>query len=381
MKVEVVSIGTELLTGDVLDINAAHIARCLEEVGIGICCRVTVGDNLDIILEALKTGLRRADVVLTSGGLGADSNDFTRDALSRISATLNHEPHDKQNSIRVLGTPGRPAHGLLHHNHQGLLICLPGDHTHMGYLLETEVLPLLSKLYHRDGTSGWLLLRTAGLMESRLMQQLGDVPIQEGQRLTYSSFAGQTDIRLYARAESPPAFQKSIQSLTAAVHERLGSHIYGQGGERLEEAVFFHLKRSAVRIVAAECHTGQTLSKSFASVPGAEMLIRFVPVNTHMELAAYLKMEPQALNSDLTRWCRLAAGRMRERSLADVGLVVYNNVTQSGVQILITLASEFGVSVMQRSFGGHPGNISQWSTNLSLVHLRRWLLAHRPVAA
>jgi hypothetical protein len=59
-----------------------------------------------------------------------------------------------------------------------------------------------------------------------------------------------------------------------------------------------------------------------------------------------------------------------------LGLVIYNNVTQGGVQILVTLASPNGVSVTQRSFGGHPDNIDQWALSLGLSHLRRWLLAH-----
>jgi hypothetical protein len=85
-------------------------------------------------------------------------------------------------------------------------------------------------------------------------------------------------------------------------------------------------------------------------------------------------------DTDLTRWCREAAERLKEKAAADIGLLVYNNITPGGIQLLITLASSSGVSVMQRSFGGHPDNIAQWASTLGMVHLRRWLLAHHPEA-
>jgi hypothetical protein len=81
-------------------------------------------------------------------------------------------------------------------------------------------------------------------------------------------------------------------------------------------------------------------------------------------------------DDDLSRWCRIAAERLLERDGVDLGLIVYKNISQGGVQLLVTLASQLGVSVTQRSFGGHPDNIDQWAATLSLSHLRRWLLAH-----
>ncbi|HEX6383482.1 MAG TPA: hypothetical protein VF177_02325 [Anaerolineae bacterium] len=78
----------------------------------------------------------------------------------------------------------------------------------------------------------------------------------------------------------------------------------------------------------------------------------------------------------MTQWCRTAAEQLRLKSETDLGLVVYKNVTRSGVQVLVTLASPTGVSVTQRSFGGHPENIDQWAFTLGLTHLRRWLLVH-----
>jgi hypothetical protein len=109
-------------------------------------------------------------------------------------------------------------------------------------------------------------------------------------------------------------------------------------------------------------------------------MVTVAPSKTGAELAQHLDLSLLTSDTDLTRWCREAAERLKEKAAADIGLLVYNNITPGGIQLLITLASSYGVSVMQRSFGGHPDNIAQWASTLGMVHLRRWLLAHHPEA-
>jgi hypothetical protein len=111
-------------------------------------------------------------------------------------------------------------------------------------------------------------------------------------------------------------------------------------------------------------------------IPGSQQMIFSLPTTTWTDLADYLHLEKLTPESDLTHWCRVAAERLLLESETDLGLVVYNNVTQGGVQVLVTLASPHGVSVTHRSFGGQPANINQWACTLGLTHLRRWLLAH-----
>lgn len=378
MKVEVISIGNELLLGDILDTNATHIIRSLDELEIGITCKVTVGDDLETIADALRSALRRADVALVTGGLGQDANDFTRPAVAQITGRTLIEAPPSVAGATILGVPGQPAHGLLFEKSAGTLICLPGSHRHMAYLLETEVLPFLQKQRHKDGTAGWVLLRTAGIMESTIIQQLSGLELDRNQRLTYASFAGQTDIRLWVNASSREAYREGMLRLINAVYRQLGDNIYGRDKDRLENILARQLMTHNIRLAVAECHTGRVLSQIMATVPGAQESAWFAPVNNQIGLAAYLGLEPLTLDSDLTRWCRLAAEMLRSQAESDLALVLYNNVSRSGVQILITLATESGLSVMQRSFGGHPDNISQWATTLALVHVRRWLLTHRP---
>ncbi len=150
----------------------------------------------------------------------------------------------------------------------------------------------------------------------------------------------------------------------------------------MEDVLLLHLQNSHIKTAAAECYTDGSLAQTLgqALTTSDEPLVTIAPSRTGDELAYHLDLEQLTGDTDLTRWCREAAERLKEKDAADVGLLVYNNVTPGGIQLLITLASAYGVSVMQRSFGGHPDNIAQWASTLSMVHLRRWLLAHYPEA-
>ena len=133
--------------------------------------------------------------------------------------------------------------------------------------------------------------------------------------------------------------------------------------------------KNGLRLHLAECYTHGIIKQTVAPLAGAENHIFLHPATTGKELEAALQLG--SLTSDnLSQWCRDAATTLRSQNNSDLSVVVYSNVTQGGVQILVTLASPNGVSVTQRSFGGHPENIDQWALTLGLTHLRRWLMVH-----
>lgn len=375
MKVEIISIGTELLVSDILDTNSAYISRSLREAKVDLTCKVTVGDNPDMIAGVLRVALERADVVLTTGGLGRGRDDFTRQAVAVVTERPLTATEPGIAGAVLLGNPDKRLTGLMVEEAAGTIVCLPGNRREVAYLLETEVLPYLRRRIAGRAKSGWLLLRTVGVMESSLKQELADITLDPNYRITFDSFAGQTSIKLWADAESEELVTQKLENLRQVIVARLGDHVYGQGQDRLEEVVLQVLTRSGIKVAIAECYTHRILARSVGLLPGSEQVIYWVPTSAGNDLATQLQIE--ALSEDnLTQWCRTAAERLRLQSGADLGLIVYNNVTQGGVQILVTLASPNGVSVTQRSFGGHPENIDQWAFTLGLTHLRRWLLVH-----
>lgn len=376
MKVEIISIGTELLVSDILDTNAAYISRSLREVNVSLTCKITVGDDPDMIANVLQTALCRADVVIATGGMGNGRDDFTRQAVAAVTnRPLTPETPGIQGAT-LLGKSDVGSTGLMLEEANSMIVCLPGNRREMSYLLEAWVLPNLRQQLSSATHTGWTLLRCVGVMESSLKQDLADLSIGADRRITFDSFAGQTNIRLQVRASTEAALQDSLRTLKTAVTQRLGDHIFGEESDRLETVVLADLAKNSIRLSLAECYTKGILANIISPlVANAKNQIKLLSTQTSDDLAATLQLKNLNPNN-LSQWCRNAATALRSQTNADLGLLVYSNVTRSGVQILVTLASPNGVSVTQRSFGGHPESIDQWAVTLGLTHLRRWLMVH-----
>lgn len=375
MKVEIISIGTELLVSDILDTNAAYISRSLREVNVNLTSKVTIGDDPKMIADAFLVALRRANMVIATGGLGSGKDDFTREAITAV--THRHsvpEPPGIHGAI-LLGDSEVGSTGLMLEEAEGVLVCLPGNRREMSYLLETEVLPYLRQQLETEMHTGWTLLRCVGVMESSLKQDLADLTTNPNHRITFDSFAGQTNIRLWAKTNSEQALQEQLQGLKTAVSQRLGDHVFGAEADRLEMVVLHNLMKNGLRLSLAECYTHGILHNTISQLAGVNEHITLHPAKTWKELGTALQLD-NLTGDNLSQWCRSAANALRSQDNSDLSLIVYSNVTQGGVQVLVTLASPNGVSVTQRSFGGHPENIDQWALTLGLTHLRRWLMVH-----
>ena len=376
MKAEIVSIGTKHLLGDVLDTNSAYISRSLQEIGAELIYKVTVGDYLEHIADALRIALARADLVLTTGGLGDQARDFTRQAAAATThASLNPITHELEGSI-LLGNQAPRFAGFILDNLPGMLVCLPGSRREMAYLLETEVFPYLRARARLK--SGMLILRTVGVMESSLRQQLADLPLAPNQWIGFDSFAGQSNIRLRVMADTEADIQVQLGMLRSTILLRLGDHVFGQDKDRLEAVILAMLGKGGYRLAVAECHTDHTLSQLLLADTAVTVTASILPlaVESEIDLASALQIEPPTPTTTITHWCRTAAEEMVRKTAVSLGLLVYNDMTPGGVQLSVYLASAQGVSVTQRSFGGHPENINQWACTLGLAHLHRWLLAH-----
>ncbi|MFQ5398642.1 MAG: molybdopterin-binding protein [Anaerolineae bacterium] len=374
MKVEIISIGTRLLMSDILDTGTAYLSRSMREVNLELTCKVTVGDEPDMVADAIRVALRRADFVLTTGGLGKTEGDLTRRALEQV---LGREVLSSRDKVGLLGKSGTRGHALLIEHERGTLICLPGDRREMAYLVETGVLPYIRRRLASEPGVGWALLRTVGVMESSLKRQLEDIVSGANHRITFDSFAGQTNIQIWVKSKTTQQAEQDLDEIRQAITARLGDHVYGEGEDRLEDVVLDFLSRSGKKLSLAECYTGQSLAKTLAASEHAGDHISPLPANSWIDVAQLLELNELSPHDDLTGWCRTVAEQTRARQKADIGLVIYKNVTPGGVQVLVTLASPLGVSVTQRTFGGHPENINPWACTLGLAHLRRWLLAHR----
>ena len=376
MKVEIVSISNQLLMSDILDTNAAHVSRSLNQIKIDLTCKITVGDDLAMIASVLSAATQRADAIITIGGLGTGQNDFTREAVAQVLKRTYSPEFPGIEGATILGDKHAYMPGLMVQAEQSLVFCLPANRNEMAFLLETEVFPRLNTASLTQKSS-WTLLRTVGVVASTLKETLTGVAQEPEEKITFDAFAGQANIRLWAQDSSEDAVQVRLTRLKETVLSRLGDHVYGEGEERLENVVLTHLLQNNHRLILAECNTNQSLTYLWRRLlPKEKQLIEFANTDTDQELASSLQLPFHSENDDLISWCRLAAETQLIQAKSELSLVIYKSLMQGGVQILVTLASPHGVSVTNRSFGGHPDYIDEWACTLGLTHLRRWLLVH-----
>lgn len=302
LKAEILSVGTELLLGQIVNTNAAFLAARLAEVGVDLYRQTTVGDNLERVTAAFKDALERADLVLSTGGLGPTQDDLSRDALAAaLGVPLLRHP-EAEEMVRAVfsrrGLPltevqfrqaqvpegGRPltnpagtAPGILWEGRREgrwdgrskAVILLPGPPTEMQVIFETAVGPWL-----RDRMGGWVIrsrvLRLCGMGEPMVEAAVLDL-IHEGKNPTIAPLVedGEVRLRLTAKADAEPAANEMLDRLEAAIRARLDDHIFGVDDMSLPAAVVRLLTDKGLTLAVAESCTGGLLASRVTDIPGS----------------------------------------------------------------------------------------------------------------
>jgi nicotinamide-nucleotide amidase len=295
MRAEIVSIGSELLLGQIVDTNAAFIARQLAAVGLDLFQKLTVGDNLGRVASVLEAALGRAEVVITTGGLGPTEDDVTREAVARATGReLVFHPEllaDIEAFFRARGLPLSPSNRKQAYvprgaipvpNPVGTAPCfiveqgdrtvavLPGVPREMEHLFLTRVMPHLKARHGLDALIVSRIVRVVGLGESRVGELLADF-MAKGQNPTVGTMAhpGQVDVRIAAKARSPDAARALIAPVEAEVRTRLGDAVFGSDGETLEGVVAGRLVAANRTLALVEVGTGGLVAERLTSVAGA----------------------------------------------------------------------------------------------------------------
>ncbi|HZS33240.1 MAG TPA: CinA family nicotinamide mononucleotide deamidase-related protein [Methylomirabilota bacterium] len=395
MRAEIVSIGSELLLGQIVDTNAAVIARHFAALGLDLFQKVTVGDNLGRVTAALETALARAEVVVTTGGLGPTEDDVTREAVARATGrALVFQPQlleDIEGFFRARGlvaSPSNrkqayiPAGALAVPNPVGTAPCfiledggrtlavLPGVPREMEYLLTTRVIPHLRSRYRGEAVIVSRLLRVVGLGESRVGEILADF-MAKGANPTVGTMAhpGQVDVRIAAKATDEGAARALIAPVEAAVRARLGETVFGTDGDTLEGVVAQRLVGADRRLALLEVGTGGLVTERLTSVPGAgdrvEAMVAPLPrARQHLHAAS-------ATVAGLAEAVRAWAG-------ADVGAAVVVGPPEAPGPNPVhptrtAVATAEGTSEAEHRPGGDLRQVRLRAQLLLLDHLRRAL--------
>lgn len=320
-SVEIVTIGTEILLGHLVDTNAAFIARRLADAGIDVFAKHSVGDNTDRLALMLEGALARADGVVTTGGLGPTVDDLTKDAVSRAVGRplLLHEPSLRaiearfaamgrtmtENNTRqailpagsaVLDNPHGTAPGFVALRDDGKFVAsMPGVPSEMMPMLTERLIPWLTRRFDVRSAIYTRTLHTVGIGESELDRRIEDLfRTLENPKIALLAHAGRVDVKIMAKAADAASAETVLAPLAAQLRARIGSGYFGDDETTLESAIVGELVRRRLTIGTAESCTGGAVADALVGVAGASQTFRGAIVAYANDIKAGLLGVPEA---------------------------------------------------------------------------------------
>ena len=293
MRAEILSIGTELLLGQIVDTNANFLAQQLPALGLDLYYVSQIGDNLQRLADGFERALDRSDVIITSGGLGPTEDDLTREAIAQVMGEqLEIQPHleealrgffvrrgrtmpernVKQATTIPSGTylpnPVGTAPGWWVERDGKVIVSMPGVPHEMHKMWEEQAQPRLARLI----TGGVIVSRTlklVGIGESHAEEALGDLTHSPNPTLaTYAKSDG-IHLRLTAKAAARADAERQLDAFEPTVRERVAEWVYGSENDSFPAVVGDLLRSKGLQLAVAESATGGQLASLITEAPGA----------------------------------------------------------------------------------------------------------------
>ena len=372
---EIITIGTEILLGEIVDTNTRYIARTMRGMGVDLYRTITIGDNVERISEAICNSMAHADIVITTGGLGPTVDDPTREAVARaVGVELEFREDLWEQILEIVSRYGRvpgenqkrqafiPKDAIPIKNNVGTAPCfivetkdnavisLPGVPKEMEHILHEYVIPYLQARYNLNQVIKVRLLHTAGVGEATIDEKIGDFETLTNPTVGLAAHTGIVDIRIAAKAKTEAEADRMISDVENQMRERLGSVVFGIDEDTLEGVALKAASNRTWNLVAVESGLGGALTRRLANT-GATNLLGVESVElAEGELYAFLK----AMQEKNTARAALGVAIFPEKRMVEVVLITPDETIER-----------------QHSFGGHPALLSRWGINLGLNLLRQ----------
>ncbi len=379
---EIITIGTELLLGEIQDTNSTYIARTLRDHGIDIYRITTIGDNPGRISSAIKEALTRADIIITTGGLGPTIDDPTRQAvanafdrelifleelwdqiLTRFKG-FGREPTENNRRQAYIPKDSIPIHNpvgtapcFIVEKGASCVVSLPGVPREMSLVLHQSIIPFLKRKYDlRTQIIKATVLHVASIGESTVDSLIGDLEEYANPTVGLLAHPGQVDIRVTAKAPSEAEAIALNETVVQELRKRLENNIYGQDKETLESVVSNLLVQHKLKLCLTESGLNQGFAKKFTSSQHNDNISLSLD-NDHLDLQELEnKINAHFTESD----CDIAFGIALDINEKVTLHYIYKDMQRMEKQT--------------RTYGGPRDYAPSWAQNSGLDFLRRHLL-------
>ncbi len=374
---EIIAIGTELLLGESIDTNTAYIARTLRDYGVDIYRTMIVGDNASRIADAICESLSRAQIIITTGGLGPTVDDPTREAVALATQSelifhpelwdqiqerfrrYNRQPTENNRrqaflprSAVAIHNPVGTAPAFYYPLNDKVIVCLPGVPSEMETILLQSVIPLLRSKFDLREVIRAYVLHAAGIGESQVDEWLADLEKQSNPTVGLLAHPGQVDIRITAKATSIEEAEQMIQQIVSQIYKRMGFAIFGVNQQKLEQVVAEKLRELNWEVFMVMAGFPEDIRKKVETIVFKSQNMVFLPFAEQETLLQSYQQNPAFLQSE-------------------IGLIAILNRGDQQQQLTVYLRTPLGAFETTRSYGGPPSLAGMWAFRTTLEFVRR----------
>ena len=405
---EIISVGTEMLLGHITNTDARDISEMLSKIGINVKYHTVVGDNPERLRDCVRIAKERADIIITTGGLGPTCDDLTKQILAECFGKKLVKSEAEERGLYEYINVGRkltentfqqalvPEGCTIFHNEWGtapgcgfeaegkIVVMLPGPPKECDPMFENCAIPYLKKLSDEQIVSH--AVRIFGIGESGVDQMFRE-EMNAMSNPSMAPYAKECDclLQITAKAKSEAEAEAMMAPVIAHVKERLGEYVYGMDIECLEEAVLPLLKEKGLFFAAAESCTGGDIARRITEIPGASTVFLGGCVTyTNEAKAKLLGVDPALIEANgavSEPVARAMAERVRAITGADIGVGVTGLAGPDGDgvhpvgTVFVSMAVEGETYVRALSLGEKRTRsfIRRMAGNHIFDMMRRWL--------